>query len=225
MLENQQAQLVAGLQELYKRTRTGQGWVGAPLKESSHGTPLTHDILERLGALKQEGNSTNESFEEDLNALQQRLIANGATMMQREPSHDGSSDGASSPAYDPLPQKPKFSNPFPVQNFPPTPPNHSPYPMNARTVSNLSMKSQTYPQVTPSTQSSLAWSTPATDFDESMDFMQYESPMMEHPMDLTSFPPNMFQDHSMPSAINPFMTMKDWTGQEDFSRYVNPAMI
>ena len=223
MLENQQLQLVSGLQELYKRARSGQGWSGAPLKETSHGLPLTHDILERLGALKQEGHNSIESFEEDLNVLQQRLIANGATMMQREPSHDDSSDSAASPTYEPIHQKPKFSNPFLLQQYPPTPPNRSPYPQAPRNVSTKSQLSYSHP--TPSAQSSLAWSTPATDFDDSMDFMQYESPMMDNTMDLTSFPPHMFQDQMAPSAINPFMTMKDWTGQEDFSRYVNPAMI
>ena len=63
MLENQQAQLVVGLQELYKRTQNGQGWTGAPLRETSQGLPLTHDILERLGALKQEGHNTTDVFE------------------------------------------------------------------------------------------------------------------------------------------------------------------
>ena len=113
MLENQQTQLVSGLQELYKRMQNGQGWTGAPLKESG-GVPLTHDILERLGALKQEGHNTSDTFEEDLNALQQRLIASGATMMQREASHDGSSESAASPAYDPAPQHTHFTNPFAI---------------------------------------------------------------------------------------------------------------
>ncbi|KIW75101.1 hypothetical protein Z517_11872 [Fonsecaea pedrosoi CBS 271.37] len=85
MLESQQAQLVAGLQELYKRMQNGQGWTGAPLKESANGVPLTHDILERLGALKQDGHSS-DVFEEDLTVLQQKLIADGAGFMQRQPS-------------------------------------------------------------------------------------------------------------------------------------------
>lgn len=43
MLENQQAQLVTGFQELYKRTQRGQGWIGRPLKETSRGR-LSHTI-------------------------------------------------------------------------------------------------------------------------------------------------------------------------------------
>lgn len=218
MLENQQAQLVSGLQELYKRTQNGQGWNGPPLKETSHGIPLTHDILEQLGALKQEGHVTGEVFEEDLGALQHRLIASGASMMQREPSHDGSSDSAPSPGYEPQ-HKPRFSNSFPVSRFPPTPPNQSPYPENARTVPQH--KAQTYPQV--AAHSNLAWTTHVSEFDEGMDFInQFDSPMMEAPVDLASYHQQMYSD---PSIISPFLTMKDWTGQEEMQRYVNPAMI
>lgn len=219
MLENQQAQLVTGLQELYKRMQNGQGWTGSPLKESTAGVPLTHDILERLGALKQDGHNTTDAFEEDLNALQQRLIANGASMMQREASHDGSSESAPSPAYEPVPQKPHFTNPFALNQYPPTPPNQSPYPQAARAA--IPPKANTYPQ--PSAHSNLSWATAAPDFDDGMDFInQYDSPMVDAGMDMSQFPPHMFQDAS---AINPFYTMKDWSGQDDLQRYVNPAMI
>jgi hypothetical protein len=143
MLESQQAQLVTGLQELYKRTQNGQGWIGSPLKETSHGAPLTHDILERLGALKQDGHATGEIFEEDLTLMQQRLIANGAGFMQRETSSDSDSETAPSPMFEQMPQKPVFTDPFSLHSFPPTPPNQSPYPRNARTVSS---KMQTYSQ-------------------------------------------------------------------------------
>jgi hypothetical protein len=218
MLENQQAQLVVGLQELYKRTQNGQGWTGPPLKETSHGMPLTHDILEQLGALKQEGQVSGDVFEEDLGALQHRLIASGASMMQREPSHDGSSDSAPSPSYEPQ-QRPQYSQPFPVSRFPPTPPNQSPYPQNARPVSHH--KAQTYPHV--ATHSNLAWATPVSEFDDGMDFInQFDSPMMEAPVELASFHPQMYNE---PSIISPFLTMKDWSGQEEMQRYVNPAMI
>ena len=214
MLENQQAQLVAGLQEMYKRTQNGQGWSGPVLRETSHGMPLTHDILENLGALKQEGHISGE-FEEDLHALQQRLIANGASLMQREQSHDGSSDSAPSPVYEPSHQMPKFTNPFPMNQYPPTPPNRSPYPQSARTVAQH--KSHTYPQ------SNLAWSTAVPDFDDGMDFInQYDSPIMSNNLELNSFPSQMYHD---PSAMNPYLAMKDWPSQDELQRYVNPAMI
>lgn len=223
MLENQQTQLVAGLQELYRRLQNGQGWSGSPLKESGAGVPLTHDILDRLGALKQDGHNTSDLFEEDLNALQQRLIANGATMMQREGSHDASSESAPSPAsFDSMQQKMHFTNPFPSQQYPPTPPNQSPYPQSARTA--MPLKSHTYPQPGVVPHSNLSWSTTVPEFDESnMDFInQYDSPMIDTSMDMQQFAPHMIHDQT---AINPFFTMKDWSVQDDMQRYVNPAMI
>ena len=231
MLESQQAQLVTGLQELYKRLQNGQGWTGAALKESSQGQPLTHDILERLGALKQDGQASNETFEEDLNVLQQRLIADGAGFMQRAPSHDShshSDSSAPSSIYEPVAQRPSFNNPFPLSQYPPTPPNQSPYPQNARTVP---VKSQTYPNMAMN-HSNLSWNTPMSDFEDAMDFSnQFDSPikfeptMMDSTMDLSAYPSSMFADQIIPTAINPCLTMKDWSGQEDFQRYFNPAAM
>jgi hypothetical protein len=88
MLESQQAQLVNGLQEMYKMAQNGEGWRGPALKDSQHGHPLTHDILERLGALKHSSSGESEPFEEDFNVLQRRLIDSGAGYMQRASSSD-----------------------------------------------------------------------------------------------------------------------------------------
>mgnify|MGYP001186182659 CR=1 FL=1 len=75
MLEQQQAQLVAGLQETYRRLVDANVWPGKPLSEAS-GQPLTHDILARLDLLepKNDGSGEHEHFEEDCQKLQQRLI-------------------------------------------------------------------------------------------------------------------------------------------------------
>lgn len=144
MLEQQQAQLVTGLQELYKRMQNGESWPGSPLKESSNGHPLTHDILERLGALKVKHDSNNFSnntnnnnnneethFEDDLTFLQQRLFAGGATLLQRQDSSDGGSDSEHSPVF---PSKQMLFNDSMAANnhFPPTPPNYSPFPRPQR---------------------------------------------------------------------------------------------
>lgn len=51
MLEHEQAQLIAGLRELYRRLISGEQWPGDPLIQAENGNPLTHDILERLGLL------------------------------------------------------------------------------------------------------------------------------------------------------------------------------
>lgn len=74
MLEQQQAQLVSGLRELYRRLNAGEGWPGAPLAEQQGGHPLTHDILERLDLLQpKEGSSQYEPFEEDFTRMEKRL--------------------------------------------------------------------------------------------------------------------------------------------------------
>jgi hypothetical protein len=163
-------------------------------------------------------------FEEDLTVLQQRLIADGAGFMQRQPSHDSHSDSsAPSPIYEPVAQRPNFTNPFNFGQFPPTPPHQSPYPQNARAI--LPTKSHTYPHAT-NQRSNLSWNAPVSEFDDSMDFInQFDSPMMDSSLDLTSMPANMFQDQIAPAAINPCLTMKDWAGQEDLQRYFTSTMI
>ena len=54
MLERQHSQLIAGLQELYRRTQTGQSWTLPQLELVNHNQPLTHKILESLGVLRAE---------------------------------------------------------------------------------------------------------------------------------------------------------------------------
>lgn len=109
MLEQQQAWLVQALQELYRRSRDGHGWPGEPLKCESNGHPLTHDLLSRLGALDQ---SRGDCFEENPDAMQQRLWSQRSGQMQRQDSSDASSDGGA--------QSPVITS-F-AHQLPPTPP-------------------------------------------------------------------------------------------------------
>lgn len=85
MLEQQQGRLIFGLQEMYRRAINGRGWLGAPLAEASNGSPLTHSILERLGALEH-GSRSNprspEPFEEDVHILGKKFLDNGQRLMQ-----------------------------------------------------------------------------------------------------------------------------------------------
>ncbi|KAL2046311.1 hypothetical protein N7G274_001758 [Stereocaulon virgatum] len=50
MLERQHTQLIAGLQELYRRIQAGESFPALEL--GHHGQPFTHKILESLGALQ-----------------------------------------------------------------------------------------------------------------------------------------------------------------------------
>lgn len=69
MLERQQIQLIAAIQEMYSRMRNAFAWDGKPLDH--HGAPpLTHDILAALDLLepKNEGSGEMEPFEDLQNA-------------------------------------------------------------------------------------------------------------------------------------------------------------
>ena len=93
MLEQQQGQLVSGLQEMYRRLRNGQRWPGPKLEEAN-GNPLTHDILAALNLLetKHDGSGEFETFEDDFQTLQSKLIAGGASFTRRRGSLSSDSD-------------------------------------------------------------------------------------------------------------------------------------
>jgi len=93
MLEQQQGQLVAGLQEMYKQLHSAQAWTGPALAEAN-GHPLTHDILAALDLLesKNDGTGEPEAFEEDFRRLQSKLLADGAGYMQRRGSSSSESE-------------------------------------------------------------------------------------------------------------------------------------
>jgi hypothetical protein len=225
MLEQQQAQLVAGLQELYRRTQNGQGWEGAPLKQSSHGSPLTHDILERLGALKSGMSSSEpEQFEEDLNILQRRLLANGAGFMQRA-SSDSGSDSGHSPAFSQQPQKVPFTDPFSLSKLPPTPPSQSPSHNSSPALPSRNQRT-THPS---SLQNNLDGSVPQHQmwvsagmvFDENMDVLNH----FDSPISLDAMP-NRFDTTQMPTGtIAPYLSMRDWSNDVDFQRYFSSATM
>jgi hypothetical protein len=123
MLEQQQGQLVIGLQELYRRTQTGQGWEGKPLADASNGHPLTHDILAQLGALHGDTEGRRGSFEEDLQVMQHQLFKNGASAMHREESEDSASEGSQQYPHDISDDTPMFEgNPYGFNHSVPTAP-------------------------------------------------------------------------------------------------------
>lgn len=228
MLENQQSQLVAGLQELYKRVQSGQGWAGAPLKETSHGGPLTHDILESLGALRQESHTESEPFEEDLSAMQQRLLSSGAGYMQRSNSADSDSETDQSPVFEPMQmpsRRTEMMDTYAHNRFPPTPPTTSPYMRSASASSapghlRFSPQSITPPSaMNPALLQRSTWAQPsgqALGFDDNMDFIN----RFETFSQLENLTPQMFHQ-----ANNSCLPTRDWQEEnEDFSKYLNGAM-
>lgn len=89
MLEQQQGQIVAALQEMYRRARQKSVWDGKPLDEGNDGNPLTHDILVALNIVSP---GHTEKFEEDTERMQANLLANGAELAPRRSSVSSVSD-------------------------------------------------------------------------------------------------------------------------------------
>jgi len=235
MLEQQQTQLVAGLRELYSRLQKGESWPGQPLRESSGGHPLTHDILERLDLLHTSGdNSSNyEGFEEDCNRMQQKLLERGAPFTRRRGSVSSDSDhGHASPnsnsSYNGTPTTRSFplETPFARHNAPPTPPMNSPFSRQSQIVSPIKQESpMVSPQfmntgaLDPSDLSRIAWMNDSMMMDEPVDFTK---PMYGFDS-FAGYDQNMMMDTI---AINPNdPMMPDWngTGDLDFSSFIqNP---
>ncbi|KAK5072266.1 Fluconazole resistance protein 1 [Exophiala xenobiotica] len=214
MLENQETQLVQGLQELYSRVNNGEGWTGAPLREIN-GLPLIYDILDRLGALKHDGQAHVAQFEEDFLTLQRRMIAEGAGYMQRGMSFDTKFEADQPPLFDPSAyHKPAFVKSFSSQ-FPPTPPMDRPLLSPVKTSSPL--KTYTYTS-TPQLTQQVPWQAEPLEL-EGLDLNFANKPsffntnMQNMPL-APQMPAQMFQQ-STNMAINPCMTMKNWPGMDD----------
>jgi hypothetical protein len=135
MLEQQQGQLVSGLQEMYRRLSAAKAWEGPALSEAN-GHPLTHDILAALNLLesKQDGSGEVESFEEDCQKLQSKLLAEGAGYAHRRGSissdSDHSSHGHSQSTHraSPPETKPTFRDSFHLGSAASSPLSRSPVP-------------------------------------------------------------------------------------------------
>lgn len=202
MLEQQQMQLVNGLQELYARIISSRGWEGAPLQNSSNGHPLTHDILERLDALRIDGHVDSARFEEDPEVLQKRLISEGALSMQRQESMDSDSAHDQVSLREDTSPKPFFTDTFPPLNiqFPPTPPVHSPAAAftNSPTYVNTELVDSAQLQSRQQT-----WPHPVVTFDQSMGFV-------------TSAPASIYEDPSQIQQANPCLPASPWVDEDEF---------
>lgn len=127
MLEQQQNQLVAGLQALYALVTSSASWKGAPLKESVNGHPLTHDILQRLGVLHLDLNAETDAFEEDLDVLRQKFASETDSVISLNRRSQSSGYRGQNSFPEVASPRHYFSDSFPtLHQFPPTPPIQSP---------------------------------------------------------------------------------------------------
>lgn len=141
MLEQQQSQLVSGMQELYRRLEKAKAWNGPKLEETN-GAPLTHDLLSALNLLepKGEGGRDMETFEEDCQKLQSKLLAEGAGYVRRrgsfssdsEQSQHGHARSGSHHSTPVLPKPSLFKENFSFPGSNPSPLSQSPAPLPAQ---------------------------------------------------------------------------------------------
>lgn len=212
MLEQQQNQLVAGLQEMYRRLQNGEKWPGPPLVDGPNGHPLTHDILARLDLLHTQEDPSHqyEGFEEDCGRMQRRLLDSGAPFIKRrgsfssdsEHDHDHqqlsptsigtphSATPTSAPAH-----QPTFSHPF---ARPPMTPPTSQSPALGTPFLNTSFKNSPRPQISSVPPATLhpsalqdAWG-PST---------LNTNPTLEDSMEFDSFSPYDFQTTNFEPAM------------------------
>lgn len=232
MLEQNHAQLVNGIQELYARAVSGQAWVGPPLKTQSNGHPHIHDILERLGALKGDSRSGSEAFEEDLHVLQQNLFASGAGLMHPHDSVDNSDTEQTRPAFsgvETMPARPFFTAPFGPSSGLPTPPMQTPsgrlslqIPAEAQFRQQPSYECQSRgscPQanMNPTGLHRQSWPRPVPT-EESLEFLRYAMPAYDNarPQQISQTPADL-------RALSPMAVPVDWI-EDDFSTYLQPSL-
>ncbi|KAI9797949.1 MAG: hypothetical protein M1825_005672 [Sarcosagium campestre] len=227
MLEQQQAQLVNGLQELYRRAKSGEGWTGGPLKDNGFGHPLTHDILERLGALRQDSQESIDTFEDDPRVLQQRMFERGATPMLRNQSTSSDSEQGSASQFD-SPTSSVFSNQFDFGQAPPTPPTSSPFPGNVSAQTSFSTTSpfgqpSTVPSsLNPAQLQRQSWGAPSPAFfgEDSFEFLQkYQAGAAFEAAAI------QLNRQSMPAVSAGPCLVPEFNDDEDFRSFFNQTVV
>jgi hypothetical protein len=212
MLEQQQNKLVIGLQEMYALLVTGAGWKGSPLRESTNGHPLTHDILERLGVLHVDSNVGSEAFEEDLVLLRQKLAVETDSSISNRRALKGS-DHRSEISFSGLPSpRNYFSDSFhTLRHLPPTPPIHSPHEEMQSSLSPVDPLAQTDgrrdmdPSVLHSEQPPLVHQQ-STTYDDGLDFLNFD------------LPPNFDMTNSVQDSTSSGLSFTPWL-HDDLSQF------
>ncbi|KAA6409019.1 MAG: C6 transcription factor [Lasallia pustulata] len=238
MLEQNHAQLVNGIQELYARAVGGQAWVGPPLKILPNGHPHIHDILESLGALKRDSRSGSAMFEEDLEVLQQKLYASGAGLMHQHDSPESDTDQAASSmsGIEAPPSKTFFTMPsYTPSSGLPTPPMQTPTMQTptGRLSLHIPPEAQFRPQPAYNSQSRSSCPQPSMNpavlhrpswphlvpAEGPMDFLQFEIPSYDNVKQM-QFAQSQVDYRSMSP-----MGVPDWNEDIDvFNTFVNQAL-
>ena len=226
MLEQQQAQLVDGLQELYRRLVAGEAWTGSPLVGSNNGHPLTHDILQAVGAFNHDSANEYDDFEDNLNTMQQRLLSTGSIPMRRRGSGDSDSDHESSQNSFVESPKSAQSQRFPAHRFPPTPPLTSPCleppkeeppepkPRPQAICLQPPILRQSQTSMNPAALQRQAWAQCPLPYDTSMDFLHTEAPIELH-----------FPEALLAQPTGTSMPMVDMWTEDDFQCFMDTSLV
>lgn len=202
MLEQQQVQLVNALQELYRRITNNEGWKGDLLDNSPNGHPLTHDILERLDALRIDGHLSPDRFEENTETLQQKLIADGTIHVKRQLSPDSDSDEDDVPPrkHGSPPKRSVTDSILPTTSqFPPTPPVQTPSTLISDSPTTYSSTESILPDSMQLHVQPHLWSQPPVTYEATLDF----------------FPSSMYDTHgSLQQQPNPCLPMPAWVDDD-----------
>lgn len=78
MLESHHSLVVKALQRLYKHCANNEGFPGEPLAEGPDGYPLIHEILDRLGLIKQAEETSDDAEEESEDLQYLKLLSTSA---------------------------------------------------------------------------------------------------------------------------------------------------
>ena len=200
MLEQQQQQLVNGLQELYDIVISNRGWKGSLLNDSTNGRPLTHDLLERVGALKLDSNVEAERFEEDLDLLRQKVALDEGG----SPPNVSTDSGFQSQTAFPECSSPRHvsNDLFPIfTSFPPTPPLQNSAEQASVNLVHSSDRVNPALSLDPSKlhSSRQSWAPPQpSTYDENLDFIRFE------------MPPDFTGLHSMQESANHSLPLSPW---------------
>ena len=227
MLEQQQLQLINGLQELYRMATTGQGWEGPLLIEHSGGRPLTHDILNSLGVLHQEPNSPSDSFEDDPESTPHRILGDRPHSAQRQilDESDHERDSNQSSIYEPDLQNAIMTDVFASQQLPTSSPTqggfskhtwrHTSKGNNMRpNLLQLQTAYSTQQQSMDPTSLSRPWLNSTAPYSNNSDFLRYDT--------FSNFQ-GMTGSNISPLDTTSLGAVPNWN-EEDFSSFLNTTL-
>ncbi|KAK5215006.1 Fluconazole resistance protein 1 [Exophiala xenobiotica] len=216
LLESQHAQLASGLQKLYQQTQSGIQWIGAPLKKTSSGLPLTHDILERLGVFKEDDLAPYYHFEEDINALQLKLNASDdVDLMYDQPLNDTCLDNSTSYIHQPVAGNSGSSDSFGADQDPSKSTKPSPTP---RAHPNLPTTSH-FPQVSYANFDPGRNGVAAECYDSGHSNHHFNASMLSWTTDLPLSYFAVCQGQAASTTLDLCPTMEEWANREDILRF------